>query len=118
MPAFQQFLLLTALPVIGVAVFWRSWLLELATPFLSTWSSDLIISPQVMLSQGLVIGTALDHKFPAPIDAFMGLPYAKAPTGDRRFRRAVSLPASNATFQAKKYGPMYDLPNSTMECLY
>lgn len=105
MPSVQSFLLLASLPVIGVAVFWHSWLAELATPLLSLWSPKLNI-PQVVLSQGLVLGTVLDHKFPAPIEAFMGLPYAEAPTGDRRLRRAVALPAANTTFEAKKYGPM------------
>jgi acetylcholinesterase len=107
MPSFQQYAFLTALPVVvGVAVFWYTWLLELATPFISPWSSPSTTLPQVKLSQGLVIGTILDHKFPAPIEAFMGLPYAEAPIGDRRFRRAVALPASNSTFEAKNYGPM------------
>ena len=44
-----------------------------------------------------------------PIDAFMGLPYAEAPVGDRRFRRAVPLPESSKTFKAQAYGPMYVL---------
>jgi triacylglycerol lipase len=106
MPSFQQYLLLTALPVVGVSVFWYSWLLELGTSFYSTWSLSPISSPEVRLSQGLVIGTVLDNKFPAPIEAFMGLPYAQAPTGERRFRRAVSLPHSDSTFESKSYGPM------------
>jgi triacylglycerol lipase len=61
----------------------------------------------VRISQGLVIGMVLDNKFPAPIEAFMGLPYAQAPTGDRRFRRAVQLAESNNTFKAQNYGPMF-----------
>ena len=56
--------------------------------------------------QGLVIGTILDDNFPAPIEGFLGLPYAQSPVGERRFRRAAPLPASNETLQATKYGPM------------
>ena len=107
MPSFQQYLLLTALPVLGVSALWSSWRLEIVAPFLSTWNkTNSITSPQVKLSQGLVVGTVLDHNFPAPIEAFMGVPYAEAPIGDRRFRRAVPLPTSNVTFEAKKYSPM------------
>jgi triacylglycerol lipase len=99
-------MLFAAVPVLGVSVFWYSWLLELANPFLSAWTHYSTTSPQVKLSQGLVVGTILDHKFPAPIEAFMGLRYAESPTGDRRFRRAAPLKASNITVNAKKYGPM------------
>ena len=98
--------MVAAVPILGVTTFWYSWLLEIATPFLSTWNPNLFASPQVRLSQGLVIGTTLDDKFPAPIEGFMGLPYAEPPTGDKRFRRAVPLPASNSTFEANKYGSM------------
>lgn len=106
MPSIQQFLFLTAFPILGVTIFWYSWLLEITTPFVSRWNSHSSTSPQVKLAQGLIIGTILDHKYAAPIEGFMGLPYAEAPTGDRRFRRAVPLPASNSKFEAKKYGPM------------
>ena len=63
-------------------------------------------SPEVKLPQGLVVGTVLDHGFPTAVEAFMGLPYAQAPTGDRRFRRAVPLPDSISKFEAKSFGPM------------
>ena len=106
MPSLQQYILLTAVPILGVTVFWYSWLLQIATSFLSSWDSQSFAPPQVRLAQGVVVGTNLDHKFPAAIEAFMGLPYAQAPTGDRRFRRAVPLPASDTIFNAKNYGPM------------
>jgi triacylglycerol lipase len=102
MPSLIQFLFLAALPIIAVAVLWSPFSPDLQLPW--SFSSN---DPQVRLSQGLVIGTMLDHKFPAPIEAFMGLPYSQPPTEDRRFRRAIPLPASNDSIKAQQYGPMY-----------
>jgi acetylcholinesterase len=106
MPTFQQYSLLTAIPVIAASVFWYSWLLQLGTDFYSTWNLSAVSSPQVQLAQGLIVGTILDNKFPEPIEAFIGLPYAQSPTDERRFRRAVPLPESSETFEARTYGPM------------
>jgi acetylcholinesterase len=103
MPSLTQFLFLAALPIIAVAVLWSPFSQDLQIPW--SFSSN---DPQVSLTQGLVIGTNLNDKFPAPIEAFMGLPYSQPPTGDRRFRRAVPLPASNDSIKAQKYGPMFD----------
>ena len=36
---------------------------------------------------------------------FLGIPYAKPPVGDLRWRAPVPLPASQATFEAKHFGP-------------
>lgn len=102
MPSLAQTLYLAAFPIIAVAVLWTPLSQNLQIP----WSFSTN-DPQVRLSQGLVVGTVLDNKFPAPIEAFMGLPYSQPPTEDRRFRRAVPLPASNDTFKAQSYGPMY-----------
>ncbi|KAE8452649.1 hypothetical protein EG329_013908 [Mollisiaceae sp. DMI_Dod_QoI] len=99
-----SFWLLTAVPIIGLAVFWSSWLQDVTDLIFPSWNSSE--SPQVKLSQGFVIGTVLDEKFPVPIEAFIGLPYAQPPTGERRFRRAFPLPESNATIKAQKYGPI------------
>lgn len=104
MPSLIQMLFLAALPIIGMGVFFSS---RFQASFSPLWSSAA--PPQVKISQGLVVGTILDQNFPAPIDAFMGLPYAEAPVGERRFRRAVPLPKSNKTFKAQAYGPMYVL---------
>lgn len=101
MPSLVQMLFLAALPIIGMGVFFSSWF---QTSFSPLWNYPA--SPQVKISQGLVVGTILDQNFPAPIDAFMGLPYAEAPVGERRFRRAVPLPESNKTFKAQDYSPM------------
>jgi hypothetical protein len=103
MPSLVQILFLAALPIIGVAAFWSSVFQEQKI-FESLWNT--IQSPKVRLEQGIVVGKVLDDKFPAPVEGFMGLPYSQPPTGDRRLRRAVPLPASNETYYAKKYGPM------------
>ncbi|EKD19761.1 uncharacterized protein L3040_001893 [Drepanopeziza brunnea f. sp. 'multigermtubi'] len=99
MPSTVQILFLAALPILGVAVFF-TWVQTSFSPLWDTSSS----APQVKISQGLVVGTILDNKFPAPIEAFMGLPYSQPPTGERRFRRAVPLPESDKTFKAQEYG--------------
>lgn len=101
MPSLLQLFSLVALPVVAVAVLWFPSFQEVQIPW-SLFSQD----PQVRLSQGLVIGTTLNNKFPAAIDAFLGLAYSQSPVGERRFRRAVPLPASNDTFKAQKFGPM------------
>jgi acetylcholinesterase len=105
MPWLFQTLFLAALPIIGVAIFWFPWLQDVPTSLFPAWN-ELISSPQVRLPQGLIIGTVLDNKFPAPIEGFMGLPYAQPPIGDRRFRRALPVPRSNKAFEANKYGAM------------
>lgn len=105
MPAFQQLILLTALPVLCAALFWSSSKQDFAQLVLSSWSS-LKSAPQVTLGQGIVVGTVIDDSFPQPVEAFIGLPYAQPPIGDRRFRRASPLPDSQEQFKATKYGPM------------
>jgi acetylcholinesterase len=100
-----KIIFLTSISVLGLAIFWYTSLQDVLPHSFLLWATSTT-APQVTLSQGLVIGTILDNNFPAPIEAFMGLPYAQVPIGERRFRRAVSLPDSNDTFQAKKYGPM------------
>ncbi len=114
MPLFSQSLFVLALPILGVATFWSSWIQDFAKSSFPFWSG-VAFAPQVRLSQGLVVGTILDSKFPTPIEGFMGLPYAQPPTGDRRFRRALALPESNITFEAKKYGPMYGISSKSFK---
>ncbi|XMA16453.1 hypothetical protein WAI453_009244 [Rhynchosporium graminicola] len=101
MPSPAQMIFLAALPIIGMYVYFSTWFRDYFPP---TWNPPLL--PQVKIAQGLIVGTVLDHRFPAPIDAFMGLPYAEAPIGQRRFRRAVPLPRSNRTIKAQAYGPI------------
>lgn len=99
---------LALLPLIGLALFYSSpFLQDLIAPYTALWnaSSPPPSGPAVRIPQGLVVGTVLDNGFPTPVEAFMGLPYAQPPTGERRFRAAVPLPESNGTtFEAKQYG--------------
>lgn len=104
MPSPHHLLLITALPALCVALLWSSSLHHYAQSVISSLSI-LTPSPIVVLDQGTIVGTILDKEHP-PIEAFMGFPYAYSPIGDKRFRRAVPLPASNETVIAKKYGPM------------
>ncbi|KAL4986281.1 Alpha/Beta hydrolase protein [Aspergillus falconensis] len=61
--------------------------------------------PSVTLPQGKVVGVQLEDKYPQPVDAFLGIPYARPPVGDLRFRPAEKLPESTETIDASKYGP-------------
>ncbi|KAF4982177.1 hypothetical protein FZEAL_2154 [Fusarium zealandicum] len=63
-------------------------------------------SPTVALPQGKIIGVKLEESLPQPVDGWLGIPYALPPTGDRRFRLPVKVPASSDTvIDASKYGP-------------
>ncbi|KAJ5204919.1 uncharacterized protein N7498_005798 [Penicillium cinerascens] len=62
--------------------------------------------PSVTLAQGRVIGIQLKETFPRTVDAFLGIPYALPPVGERRFRPAEKVSASTETIDAPKYGPM------------
>lgn len=64
--------------------------------------SDPTIS--VQLKQGTYLGKVLpEENHPVPIEAFLGIPYALPPVGERRFARAVPVPQSNETFNATEY---------------
>lgn len=67
--------------------------------------------PTVTLpSQGRIVGITIpsspeEHR-PRTVEAFLGIPYARPPTGDRRFRPAEPLPPSpDAVLDASQYGP-------------
>ena len=107
MLSLRQQVLLIAFPALLVAIFWSS-LFQDASLRSRISSLDVLSfsSPRVSIKQGHVVGTLLTRNFPAPVEAFMGLPYCQPPTGDKRFRAAAPLPASNKTFKAFKYGPM------------
>lgn len=61
--------------------------------------------------QGKIVGITVPadpaHHRPRTVEAFLGIPYAVPPTGDRRFRPAERLPPSSpdAVLDASKYGP-------------
>ena len=60
--------------------------------FLVSLRDDL---PVVEVSQGLVRGQNWVSRSGRFYHSFRGLPYAKPPTGERRFRRTVSLDDSD-----------------------
>lgn len=61
--------------------------------------------PSVSLPQGRVLGKKIQDGLPRPVDAFLGIPYALPPTGDRRFRPPVKVPPSpDATIEAVAFG--------------
>lgn len=74
---------------------------------LPAWAPSFIQSqPRVVIEQGTIIGTVLGGDgLDKPIEAFLGIPYALPPTGDKRFRPAVPLNASSETFFATNFGP-------------
>ncbi|KAG8672034.1 hypothetical protein FPOAC1_005294 [Fusarium poae] len=60
----------------------------------------------ISLPQGKLVGVKLDDSLPQPVDAWLGVPYALPPTGDRRFRPPVKVSSSPDTvIDASKYGP-------------
>ncbi|KAL4915458.1 Alpha/Beta hydrolase protein [Aspergillus aurantiobrunneus] len=61
--------------------------------------------PSVILPQGKVVGVQLENDFPQSVDAFLGIPYARPPIGDLRFRPAVKVPDLTDIIDASKYGP-------------
>ena len=61
--------------------------------------------PSVTLPQGQMLGVQLKQDFPVTIDAFLGVPYALPPVGERRFRPASKPPNSTKIIDVSKYGP-------------
>jgi carboxylesterase type B len=61
--------------------------------------------PSVTLPQGQVIGIQIKEEFPVTLDAFLGVPYALPPVGERRFKPVFKVAESTETIDASKYGP-------------
>lgn len=62
--------------------------------------------PSVRLPQGQILGIRQEDPLPRPIDAFLGVPYAQPPTGDRRFRAPAKLPSTpDSIVDASAFGP-------------
>ncbi|KAI1073927.1 alpha/beta-hydrolase [Whalleya microplaca] len=61
--------------------------------------------PKVTLAQGTVVGIQQQDAYPKPVDAFLGIPYALPPTGDRRFRPPERVLPSTDIIDASKFGP-------------
>lgn len=84
------------------------------TAVLPSWAhltTSLLLArqaPTVVLSQGTVVGTIRDDAdFPQSLEAFLGVPYALPPTGQRRFARPEPVKKSSQTIDASKYGLRY-----------
>ncbi|KAI1456702.1 alpha/beta-hydrolase [Annulohypoxylon moriforme] len=60
--------------------------------------------PRVTLTQGTVVGIQQQDAYPKPVDAFLGIPYALPPTGDRRFRPPEKVAPSTDVIDASKFG--------------
>ncbi|EEP76474.1 conserved hypothetical protein [Uncinocarpus reesii 1704] len=87
------------------------WLREQHLDFLPSWLHLLLsylfasVASSVEISQGTVVGTVLiDSTLPRPIEAFLGIPYAQPPTGERRFKRPQPVKPSSDIIHASKYG--------------
>ncbi|EHY53951.1 hypothetical protein HRR83_004596 [Exophiala dermatitidis] len=67
--------------------------------------------PTVKLPQGTVVGVTKTKSegLDKPVHAFLGIPYALPPTGDRRFRPPVKIDTSSSppdtVIDASRYGP-------------
>ncbi|TIA52077.1 alpha/beta-hydrolase [Aureobasidium pullulans] len=61
--------------------------------------------PAVTIPQATLVGTIIDDAFPTPVEAFLGFPYAAAPTGALRFAKPVAVQPGNETFKADAFGP-------------
>ena len=69
-------------------------------------AASILAHPTVTLRQGKFKGTTSQGSlFPQLLDIFLGIPYALAPTGDRRFRPPVKVKASTENFNATHWGP-------------
>ncbi|CAI7625633.1 unnamed protein product [Penicillium pancosmium] len=69
---------------------------------MTSGSSD---HPTVTLAQGKVIGTIREEAAPQSVEAFLGVPYALPPVGERRFKPAERVPASTQSIDATRFGP-------------
>ncbi|KAI6908841.1 hypothetical protein D0869_07949 [Hortaea werneckii] len=61
--------------------------------------------PTVTIRQGTLKGKVLSStNHPVPIEAWLGVRYAKPPVGELRFARPVALPPSDEAFDALEWG--------------
>ncbi|KAI6831523.1 alpha/beta-hydrolase [Hortaea werneckii] len=61
--------------------------------------------PTVTIRQGTLKGKVLSStSHPVPIEAWLGVRYAKPPVGELRFARPVALPPSDEVFDALEWG--------------
>lgn len=78
-------------------------------PWVPAALQDVVLynRPRVIIPQGTVVGTTLTDTLKSPVDAFRGIPYALPPIGDRRFRRAEAVHATDEIIDASEFGPRY-----------
>jgi triacylglycerol lipase len=69
------------------------------------YHSTISSLPTVNIPQATLVGTIIDNAFPTPVEAFLGFPYAAAPTGALRFAKPVAVQPGNETFKADAFGP-------------
>ncbi|GKZ67907.1 hypothetical protein AnigIFM50267_002462 [Aspergillus niger] len=76
-------------------------------PWVPAALQDVVLynRPRVIIPQGTVVGTTLTDTLKSPVDAFRGIPYALPPIGDRRFRRAEAVHATDEVIDASEFGP-------------
>ncbi|PLB51626.1 alpha/beta-hydrolase [Aspergillus steynii IBT 23096] len=94
----KTLLLLIALPILILLEIQHLHIFTDSTS-LPSWLPDLLHPPRprVSIPQGAVLGSTIAQDLKTPVEAFRGIPYAKAPVGERRFRRAeaVDVPGSD-----------------------
>ena len=63
------------------------------------------VAPAVTLRQGTVVGKLLaDTSYPRSVEAFLGIPYALPPTGERRFMPPEPVVEGDGEIDASQYG--------------
>ncbi|KAF4625699.1 hypothetical protein G7Y89_g12469 [Cudoniella acicularis] len=99
-------LYLSALPFLFLFIFLSTshFFPNQSSPFSLSLFKPSSPSPEVQIGQGIIVGTIIDEKYPAPVEAFLGIPYAQPPVGELRFRRAVKVQASDERVSAGKWG--------------
>lgn len=63
--------------------------------------------PQVVLRQGNILGRRFEERHAGStrvLEQFLGVPYALSTAGERRFKPALPVPASEREFDASRYG--------------
>lgn len=60
--------------------------------------------PRVAARQGNFVGIEVEKGFPQPLEQFLGIPYALATGGERRFAPPVSISPGAEEFHAIQYG--------------
>jgi triacylglycerol lipase len=105
---------LAVLPIIALLLVQQKAFPLINLPHLQPYVSWLPVSiqsvivsnrPSVTFSQGTVVGSTIRDTLKNPVDAFRGIRYALPPVGDRRFRRAEPIGASDNIIDASRFGP-------------